>query len=114
MCITETETELNVEVAFSEQALTYRDNHQKFTTSPNSSDDKLPVSHIPVHTRTQRLYMYSTCRSVVVTVEQDALNLYIVIKMYAKLINSCGLVVNQDLPIYCTNWMFVVFFTAGL
>lgn len=40
----ETETELNVEVAFSEQALTYRDNHQrsKVITSPNSPDDKLP------------------------------------------------------------------------
>ncbi|XP_041814332.1 rho GTPase-activating protein 18 isoform X3 [Chelmon rostratus] len=40
----ETETELNVEVAFSEQALSYRDNHQrlKVTTSPNSPDDKLP------------------------------------------------------------------------
>ncbi|KAM9339555.1 rho GTPase-activating protein 18 [Symphorus nematophorus] len=40
----ETETELNVEVAFSEQALTYRENHQrlKVTTSPNSPDDKLP------------------------------------------------------------------------
>ncbi|XP_068565016.1 rho GTPase-activating protein 18 isoform X3 [Cebidichthys violaceus] len=40
----EAETELNVEVAFSEQALTYRDNHQmlKVTTSPNSPDDKLP------------------------------------------------------------------------
>uniref|UniRef100_A0A8C4E0S0 Rho GTPase activating protein 18 n=1 Tax=Dicentrarchus labrax TaxID=13489 RepID=A0A8C4E0S0_DICLA len=41
---TETETELNVEVAFSEQALTYRDNHQrlKVITSSNSPDDKLP------------------------------------------------------------------------
>lgn len=40
----ETETELNVEVAFSEQALNYRDNHQrlKVTTSLNSPDDKLP------------------------------------------------------------------------
>ncbi|XP_040920570.1 rho GTPase-activating protein 18 [Toxotes jaculatrix] len=40
----EAETELNVEVAFSEQALTYRENHQrsKVTTSPNSPDDKLP------------------------------------------------------------------------
>ncbi|XP_070843983.1 rho GTPase-activating protein 18 isoform X1 [Chaetodon trifascialis] len=40
----ETETELNVEVAFSEQALTYRDSNQrlKVTTSPNSPDDKLP------------------------------------------------------------------------
>ncbi|XP_059213217.1 rho GTPase-activating protein 18 [Centropristis striata] len=40
----ETETELNVEVAFSEQALSYRDNHQrlKVNTSPNSPDDKLP------------------------------------------------------------------------
>uniref|UniRef100_A0A8C3AN64 Rho GTPase activating protein 18 n=1 Tax=Cyclopterus lumpus TaxID=8103 RepID=A0A8C3AN64_CYCLU len=38
------ETELNVEVAFSEQALTYRDNHQrlKVTASSNSPDDKLP------------------------------------------------------------------------
>uniref|UniRef100_A0A3Q1IEA7 Rho-GAP domain-containing protein n=1 Tax=Anabas testudineus TaxID=64144 RepID=A0A3Q1IEA7_ANATE len=36
------ETELNVEVAFSEQALTYRDDHQKLTASPNSPDDKLP------------------------------------------------------------------------
>uniref|UniRef100_A0A7N6F9S9 Rho-GAP domain-containing protein n=1 Tax=Anabas testudineus TaxID=64144 RepID=A0A7N6F9S9_ANATE len=42
VCITETETELNVEVAFSEQALTYRDDHQKLTASPNSPDDKLP------------------------------------------------------------------------
>ncbi|XP_074541117.1 rho GTPase-activating protein 18 isoform X1 [Halichoeres trimaculatus] len=40
----ETETELNVEVAFSEQALTYRDNHQrlKVSTGPSSPDDKLP------------------------------------------------------------------------
>lgn len=40
----ETETELNVEVSFSEQALTYRDNHQrlKVTANPNSPDDKLP------------------------------------------------------------------------
>ncbi|XP_056260936.1 rho GTPase-activating protein 18 isoform X2 [Seriola aureovittata] len=40
----ETETELNVEVAFSEQALSYRDNHQrlKVTTGPSSPDDKLP------------------------------------------------------------------------
>ncbi|XP_037541301.1 rho GTPase-activating protein 18 [Nematolebias whitei] len=40
----ETETELNVEVAFSEQALSYRDNHQKLkvTNSLNSPDDKLP------------------------------------------------------------------------
>ncbi|XP_038582582.1 rho GTPase-activating protein 18 isoform X2 [Micropterus salmoides] len=40
----EAETELNVEVAFSEQALTYKDIHQrlKVTTSPNSPDDKLP------------------------------------------------------------------------
>lgn len=40
----ETETELNVEVAFSEQALTYRDNHQRLkgTKCPNSPDDKLP------------------------------------------------------------------------
>uniref|UniRef100_A0A665W9E8 Rho GTPase activating protein 18 n=1 Tax=Echeneis naucrates TaxID=173247 RepID=A0A665W9E8_ECHNA len=37
-------TELNVEVAFSEQALTYRDNKQrlKVTTRPLSPDDKLP------------------------------------------------------------------------
>ncbi|XP_028295134.1 rho GTPase-activating protein 18 isoform X2 [Gouania willdenowi] len=40
----ETETELNVEVAFSEQALSYRDNHQriKVTATLNSPDDKLP------------------------------------------------------------------------
>ncbi|XP_026174890.1 rho GTPase-activating protein 18 [Mastacembelus armatus] len=38
----ETETELNVEVAFSEQALTYRDTNQRFATCPNSPDDKLP------------------------------------------------------------------------
>uniref|UniRef100_A0A3Q1FM42 Rho GTPase activating protein 18 n=1 Tax=Acanthochromis polyacanthus TaxID=80966 RepID=A0A3Q1FM42_9TELE len=42
----ETETELNVEVAFSEQALFYRDNHQRLkvtaSPSPNSPDDKLP------------------------------------------------------------------------
>lgn len=40
----ETETELNVEVAFSEQALSYRDNHQrlKLNTGPCSPDDKLP------------------------------------------------------------------------
>uniref|UniRef100_A0AAQ6A2D0 Rho-GAP domain-containing protein n=1 Tax=Amphiprion ocellaris TaxID=80972 RepID=A0AAQ6A2D0_AMPOC len=40
----EMETELNVEVAFSEQALSYRDNHQrlKVTASPSSPDDKLP------------------------------------------------------------------------
>ncbi|XP_029352664.1 rho GTPase-activating protein 18 isoform X2 [Echeneis naucrates] len=40
----EMETELNVEVAFSEQALTYRDNKQrlKVTTRPLSPDDKLP------------------------------------------------------------------------
>lgn len=48
MCVfvcAETETELNVEVAFSEQALTYRDNHQRSkVTSPKSPDDKLPVS----------------------------------------------------------------------
>lgn len=44
---TEVETELNVEVAFSEQALTYRDNHQllKVNTCSNSADDKLPVRH---------------------------------------------------------------------
>ncbi|XP_063352646.1 rho GTPase-activating protein 18 isoform X1 [Pelmatolapia mariae] len=41
---TETETELNVDVAFSEQALSYRDNNQSFkvTRSLNSPDDKLP------------------------------------------------------------------------
>ncbi|MEQ2204390.1 hypothetical protein XENOCAPTIV_012575 [Xenoophorus captivus] len=40
----ETETELNVEVAFSEQALSYRDSNQrlKVTSSLNSTDDKLP------------------------------------------------------------------------
>ncbi|XP_003971663.2 rho GTPase-activating protein 18 isoform X1 [Takifugu rubripes] len=39
----ETDTELNVEVAFSEQALTYRGNHQRSKfTSPKSPDDKLP------------------------------------------------------------------------
>ncbi|XP_029983854.1 rho GTPase-activating protein 18 isoform X1 [Sphaeramia orbicularis] len=40
----ETETELNVEVSFSEQALSYRENHQrlKATISNSSSDDKLP------------------------------------------------------------------------
>uniref|UniRef100_A0A1A7X1P4 Rho GTPase activating protein 18 n=1 Tax=Iconisemion striatum TaxID=60296 RepID=A0A1A7X1P4_9TELE len=40
----ETETELNVEVAFSEQALSYWDNchRSKVTTSLNASDDKLP------------------------------------------------------------------------
>ncbi|KAM3602413.1 uncharacterized protein V6R79_003542 [Siganus canaliculatus] len=40
----EAETELNVEVAFSEQALSYRDNRlkQKATSGPNSPDDKLP------------------------------------------------------------------------
>ncbi|CAN9507740.1 unnamed protein product [Ophioblennius macclurei] len=40
----ETETELNVEVSFSEQALSYRDHHPslKVTSSSNSSDDKLP------------------------------------------------------------------------
>ncbi|XP_068199309.1 rho GTPase-activating protein 18 isoform X2 [Antennarius striatus] len=39
----EAETELNVEVAFSEQALTYRDNCPRLkVTSPNSPDDKLP------------------------------------------------------------------------
>ncbi|XP_030261355.1 rho GTPase-activating protein 18 isoform X2 [Sparus aurata] len=40
----ETETELNVEVAFSEQALNYRDNNQrlKVNTGPSSPDDKLP------------------------------------------------------------------------
>lgn len=53
---TETETELNVEVAFSEQALTYRDNHQgSKVISPNSPDDKLPVSHTYLHTRTTYL-----------------------------------------------------------
>lgn len=36
-------------MAFSEQALSYRDNHQSFkvTRSLNSADDKLPVSCIP-------------------------------------------------------------------
>lgn len=36
-------------MAFSEQALSYRDNHQSFkvTRSLNSPDDKLPVSCIP-------------------------------------------------------------------
>ncbi|XP_037837561.1 rho GTPase-activating protein 18 [Kryptolebias marmoratus] len=40
----ETETELNVEVAFSEQALSYRENHQrsKVNNSLNAPDDKLP------------------------------------------------------------------------
>ncbi|CAK6962571.1 rho GTPase-activating protein 18 [Scomber scombrus] len=40
----ETETVMNVEVAFSEQALSYRDNHQKLrvTSNMNSPDDKLP------------------------------------------------------------------------
>lgn len=40
----ETETELNVEVAFSEQALSYWDNNQrlKVTSILNSPDDKLP------------------------------------------------------------------------
>ncbi|XP_038149221.1 rho GTPase-activating protein 18 [Cyprinodon tularosa] len=42
----ETETELDVEVAFSEQALSYRVNHEnqrlKVTSSLNSPDDKLP------------------------------------------------------------------------
>ncbi|XP_036003464.1 rho GTPase-activating protein 18 isoform X1 [Fundulus heteroclitus] len=40
----ETETELDVEVAFSEQALSYRDNNQrlKVSNSLNSPDDKLP------------------------------------------------------------------------
>lgn len=49
--LTETETVMNIEVAFSEQALSYRDNHQRLrvTTSTNSPDDKLPVSHKPVH-----------------------------------------------------------------
>lgn len=44
----EAETELNVEVAFSEQALTYRDNHQRLrvTARPESPDDKLPVSRV--------------------------------------------------------------------
>lgn len=43
---TETETELNVEVAFSEQALSYRDQRLKVTNNLNSPDDKLPVSHL--------------------------------------------------------------------
>ncbi|XP_013883179.1 rho GTPase-activating protein 18 isoform X2 [Austrofundulus limnaeus] len=38
----ETETELNVEVAFSEQALSYRDQRLKVTNNLNSPDDKLP------------------------------------------------------------------------
>lgn len=39
----ETETELNVEVAFSEQALNYRENHQGLRKSTSlNSDDKLP------------------------------------------------------------------------
>nr|XP_020459471.1 rho GTPase-activating protein 18 isoform X2 [Monopterus albus] len=38
----EIDTEMNVEIAFSEQALTYRDNHQSFSTSSGSPDDKLP------------------------------------------------------------------------
>lgn len=56
----ETETELNVEVAFSEQALTYRDNHQRSkVTSPNSPDDKLPVSHtyLSAHAYTRTTYL---------------------------------------------------------
>uniref|UniRef100_A0A667Z8E9 Rho GTPase activating protein 18 n=1 Tax=Myripristis murdjan TaxID=586833 RepID=A0A667Z8E9_9TELE len=44
----ETKTELNVEVSFSEQALSYRDRHQKLkvtssANTPHSPDDKLPV-----------------------------------------------------------------------
>lgn len=61
MCVsTETETELNVDVAFSEQALTYRDNHQrlKVTTSPNSPDDKLPVSYIPAHVHKRNTHFH--------------------------------------------------------
>lgn len=52
VCVsTETETELNVEVAFSEQALTYRDVLQRLkVTSANSPDDKLPVSHTQTRT----------------------------------------------------------------
>ncbi|XP_071373339.1 rho GTPase-activating protein 18 isoform X2 [Centroberyx affinis] len=43
----ETETELNVEVSFSEQALSYRDHHQRLkvntsANTPQSPDDKLP------------------------------------------------------------------------
>ncbi|XP_053193472.1 rho GTPase-activating protein 18 [Scomber japonicus] len=40
----EKETVMNVEVAFSEQALSYRDNHQKsrVTSTMNTADDKLP------------------------------------------------------------------------
>ncbi|XP_061785223.1 rho GTPase-activating protein 18 isoform X5 [Nerophis lumbriciformis] len=40
----EPETVMNVDVAFSEQALSYRDNQHRLTTktSPNSPDDKLP------------------------------------------------------------------------
>lgn len=43
--VTEAETVMNVDVAFSEQALSYRDNHQrlKVTAGPSSPDDKLPV-----------------------------------------------------------------------
>lgn len=62
MCVsTETETELNLEVAFSEQALTYRENHQRLrvTTSPNSPDDKLPVSDICVHTHVHKWSLHS-------------------------------------------------------
>lgn len=65
MCVsTETETELNLEVAFSEQALTYRENHQRLrvTTSPNSPDDKLPVSDICVHTHVHKEFAFSAVR----------------------------------------------------
>lgn len=45
---------MNVEVAFSEQALSYRDNHHRLTVtaSPNSPDDKLPVRHSCLHKHT--------------------------------------------------------------
>lgn len=63
---TETETELNVEVAFSEQALSYRDNHQKLkvTNSLNSPDDKLPVSHLHTHTikAVHQIYIHMLCK----------------------------------------------------
>lgn len=61
---TETETELNIEVAFSEQALTYRDNHQRLkVASPSSPDDKLPVSHtyLYTHTDTHNQIMNEVC-----------------------------------------------------
>lgn len=92
MCITETETELNVEVAFSEQALTYRDDHQKLTASPNSPDDKLPVSHIPANTRTQGLYVHSLhqkayfftdTRSMSALVEEPVFSVVVIVKQDA-------------------------------